>query len=169
VEGYAKDIILKGLGDVCFVIVSDIWLWRGQILSRIRTGTTLRGSLRSPFAFAQGKQGKQDKGVVPIRVFFFLVNNNVPYPWFFVSVADKGVKSEGQSLENKNASRDAGATGYATELPKRYYTLGDTFCQEERPKKLGIGATVKSRRKSQNTHPYKTRVGHPGKRTEKTL
>jgi hypothetical protein len=52
------------------------------------------------------------KHVVPLLVFFFLVNNNAPYPpWFFVIVADKGVTSEEQSPESKNASRDAGGIG----------------------------------------------------------
>jgi hypothetical protein len=61
----AKNIILNGLEDVCLVIVSDTWLWTGQILSRAR---------RARLFEALGKH------VVPLLVFFFLVNNNAPYP-----------------------------------------------------------------------------------------
>jgi hypothetical protein len=46
-------------------------------------------------------------------------------------------------------------------LPKNYYTPVDTFCQEEKPKHFRDWAEAKSRKKSQNTHPYKTRVGAP--------
>jgi hypothetical protein len=44
-------------------------------------------------------------------------------------------------------------------LPKRYYTVEDTFCQEESLKNGDLGGGMAL--ESQNTHPYKTRVGYP--------
>lgn len=44
-------------------------------------------------------------------------------------------------------------------LPKEYYTVEDTFCQEESLKNGDLGGGMAL--ESQNTHPYKTRVGYP--------
>jgi hypothetical protein len=115
VWGSAKNIILKGLEDVCLVIVSDAGSGEDRYFCVLGWARPFEAPFVPPVAFAQGKQGKEGKEAVLLRVLFFLVNNNVPYPWFSVSVADKGVKPEGQTPESKNASKDAGATGYGTE------------------------------------------------------
>jgi hypothetical protein len=75
--GCAKNIILNGLEDVCFVFVS-----RHLVLEGADT-----------FACSDGHG-------VPCP-YVASVNNNAPSPCFFVSVADKGLKSSEQSLESK--------------------------------------------------------------------
>jgi hypothetical protein len=49
-------------------------------------------------------------------------------------------------------------------LPNNYYTPVDTFCQEERLKKIGGWAEAKSRKKSQKPQPLTPKAAAPARK-----
>jgi hypothetical protein len=160
VWGSAKNIILKGLEDVCVAIVSDTWLWRGQNTFACSDGhdlSRLPSFLPSPSL--RVSWGSRVNVSCHCGSSFSWLTITSPTSWFFVNVADKGVKSEEQSSESKNASRDAGVA----ECGANYYPSNtirwETFFVKGNATKFRKGSTD-GRKISQNTHPYKSRVGH---------